>query len=279
MRVIYIDELFAVNLILDYFLLLATGKLCAVSARRARLWSAAVVGAAYAVLAALPPLAWLAHPGVRLLSGGLVLLCAFGFRRRFGRLALVFFAVSATAAGAVMAAAYLGGDTLARVDLRLLSVAFGASYGIITLIFRRVARSSGTMHDVEIVVTDGAGTERRLTLRAMEDTGNSLSDPLSGSRVCVVSIGEILPIFDAAMRAVLEVAVLSADYEALVRLNSRPSGIKLRLLPYTAVGVPNGALLCFRPDVIRVGGRACSDLVIAISPNEVSDNGTYNALL
>ncbi|MDR0839213.1 MAG: sigma-E processing peptidase SpoIIGA, partial [Oscillospiraceae bacterium] len=41
MRVVYIDTLFAMNLIINYFLLLATAKICAVAAKRARLWLAA----------------------------------------------------------------------------------------------------------------------------------------------------------------------------------------------------------------------------------------------
>jgi stage II sporulation protein GA (sporulation sigma-E factor processing peptidase) len=272
--VIYIDELFAANLILDYFLLLAAAKICAIPAQRRRLWLAAAVGAVYAALSALPPAAWLNNPAVKIVSGGVLLLLAFGFRKRFARLALVFFAVSAAAAGAIMAAVYLGGATLARVDLRVLIAAFGASYLAVTLVFRRAARDAGAFRAVEISVE-----ARKTTLRAMEDTGNSLSDPLSGSAVCVVWLDDILPLFAPRLRDELGDAVKRANYDALIALNSQPTGVKFRLLPYSAVGVARGALLGFRPEAITVDGRPRSDLIVAVSPNCVTDNGTYNALI
>jgi stage II sporulation protein GA (sporulation sigma-E factor processing peptidase) len=255
------------NLIINYFLLLATAKICAVAAKRARLWLAASAGAIYAVLAALPPAAWLAHPLMKLLSGALLLLAAFGARRSFARLALVFFAVSAAAAGAVMAAG-------ARVNLRVLAAAFLVCYAAVTLVFRRAARAAPKPADVTIRVA-----AREVALRALRDTGNSLTDPLSGSAVCVVALDDALPLFPKELRGELTRAVLGAAPDGLIALNTLQSDVKFRLIPYSAVGVAGGALLGFRPEYIGVDGAARRDIVVAISPNAVSDNITYSALI
>ena len=303
LRVIYIDELLAVNLLLDYFILLATAKICAIFVPRRRLWLAAALGAAYAAATAFPPVVWLGATPLKLLCGAAMLAVAFGFHRRFARLALVFFAVSAAAAGACMAAVYLGGATLARMDLRVLVAAFGVSYVAITLVFRRAARvTGGTTHDLVITVAAsprnalhcvrGSPSTRHLSraasapqfqhasvrLRALQDTGNSLTDPITGARTCVATLADLLPLFPPDTHAALAAAVQSIDYSALVTLNTLQTGVKLRLLPYSAVGTEVGALLCFRPTAVTVDGIARTDLVIAISPTAVGD-GTHTALL
>ena len=56
MRVVYVDELFAVNLLLDYLLLVLTARLSGVFAPRLRLLLAAALGALLAVLLYFPQL-------------------------------------------------------------------------------------------------------------------------------------------------------------------------------------------------------------------------------
>ena len=56
-------------------------------------------------------------------------------------------------------------------------------------------------------------------------------------------------------------------------------GTRFRLIPYSAVGVTGGMLLAFRPDEIVVDGRNKTGMLLALSPNSVSDGGAYTALL
>ena len=55
MEIVYIDSLFLLNFIIDYLLLLAVGKICALPLRRWRMLLGALWGAVYAVLAVLLP--------------------------------------------------------------------------------------------------------------------------------------------------------------------------------------------------------------------------------
>ena len=275
MRVIYIDELFFINLIANYFLLLGTAKICGIAALRRRLWLASALGAAYAVLCAIPATAFLSHVLINVPIAAAMLIIAFGWQkltagRRLVRVALVFFALAMCAAGAVTAIGLLGG----RINLRVFVLAFGACYAIATLVFRRAGRDSGRMSQVRIEVG-----ERAVTLRALVDTGNSLTDPLSGARVCVVSLTDVLTIVPESQQALLENTVRSGGPSALVELGNIPGGIKLRLVPYSTVGTASGMLLAFRPDRITVDGRESHDHIVAVSPNEVADNVTYSALI
>ncbi|MDR3209424.1 MAG: sigma-E processing peptidase SpoIIGA [Oscillospiraceae bacterium] len=244
-RVVYIDTLFFTNFALDYFLLLACAKICAVAALRRRIALSAVCGALYAAAAVLPGCAWLALPPLKLLVGAAMPMLAFGVSRRSALHVLVFFAVSAAAGGAVYAASMLGGNLIARIDLRLLAVSFLVCYGAITLVFRRAARAPERLRT--LVLRRGNVS---VTLRALVDTGNSLRDPATGNAVAVV---------------------FADDVAALL------PGVELREIPYSAVGVC-GTLAVFVPDYAAVDGRR-RDLTVALSPNMVADSAVYAALL
>ncbi|MDR0915692.1 MAG: sigma-E processing peptidase SpoIIGA [Oscillospiraceae bacterium] len=272
MRVLYIDELFLINLAADYFLLLGTAKLCGVAAKRRRLALGAVIGAVYAVVAALPRLELAAHPVFRVLSAAVMLLCSFGLRKKLLRYALVFFALSAAAAGAVAGLELAGGGAvIARVNLGVFAVAFLACYAVITLIFRRVARSGAQYAKLAISLGD-----RTITLRALIDTGNTLRDPVSDRAAAIAPASEIAALFPRDMRKRLLDALRMSPIDALPLLDFTP--VAFRLLTYDAVGIESGALLCFIPDDATVDG-APRELIVAVSPNELADNVAYAAII
>ena len=276
MQVIYIDTIFFTNLIINYFLLLGTAKICGVSTLRSRLWLGAACGAVYAVLCVFLPLK---NALVIVPVAAAMLLSAFGLKRLAGgrrllRVALVFFALSACAAGAVTAINLLGDGKQHPVSLRVLIISFGACYLVTTLIFRRAGREAGDLCEVKI---EAFG--RAVTLRALVDTGNSLTDPLSGAKVCVVSLCDILPIIPDHQKRRLEDAARGGNTSSLLTLNSQFDGITFRLVPYSAVGLSSGLLFAFRPGRFFINGKESRDHIVAVSPNEVADNVTYSALI
>ena len=99
--VIYLDVLAAVNLAMDYLLLLATARIAGVFVPRLRLLAGAAAGAAYAVCAVLPATAFLQNSLWELASGlGMVALAFLPCKGRFVRLSVVFALVSCACAGA-----------------------------------------------------------------------------------------------------------------------------------------------------------------------------------
>ena len=51
-----------------------------------------------------------------------------------------------------------------------------------------------------------------------------------------------------------------------------------RLLPYQAVGVSGGLLLCFQAERAVIDGKVIAPVTVALSPTAVSDGGCYAAL-
>ena len=267
METIYLDQLFAVNFLVDYCIVLASARIAGAVLRRGRYVLAALAGALYAALSVLPPLGWLALAPVKAAVGVLMALIAFGGERRFWRCVIVLFGTAALFGGAVYAlsaaAGTQPGQALQRVTWRVLIPTFAICYAVVSFVFQsRLRRADRSVVPVEVTIQN-----RSLTLRAICDSGNTLTDPTSGMRAAVVSPHALQPLLGA----------LPQDPIAAVEaLRERSSGA--RLLPYTAVGVSGGLLAAFRPQRLSAGGKALPYLV-ALSPTPVSPDGDYDLLL
>jgi stage II sporulation protein GA (sporulation sigma-E factor processing peptidase) len=277
--VVYVDSLFLINLVIDYIALLVAAKICAAQTPRLRLLAAAAFGALYAVANVLPFGSVLSHPLLKLAAGAVMVLAAFLGQPRLLRLTLVFFAVSAAFGGAVMAASFFGAGRfsgiLTAVDMRLLVVAFGLSYIVLTLVFRRVARHR---HGVIVPLTLRYGT-KEVRMKALRDTGNALTDPMSGRPVIVAGVSDIRPLLPLSVTGTVSGLRTKDAVRVLEELSRQEHGMRFQLVPYSAVGTAGGMLLAFKPDEIIIDGKNKSGMLLALSPNSVSDGGTYSALL
>jgi stage II sporulation protein GA (sporulation sigma-E factor processing peptidase) len=92
--------------------------------------------------------------------------------------------------------------------------------------------------------------------------------------VLTVHYAALDPLWTPRERAVL--SRLEADGPA--RCLERLEDVRFRLLPYQAVGVSGGLLLCFRAEQVRLDGQELGALTVALSPTEVSDGGGYHGL-
>ena len=266
MRTVYADTLFLFNACADYVLLLCAGKLCGLPLRRVRLGLGALLGGAYALCAALWPRVF-DHVPLRLLAGAGMAVIGFGFGRQTPRAVAAVLAAAAAFGGAVYALSSLSGSGGAGPSPRVLFAAFALSYALTALLFRCAARR-GRGRTAEAVI-ELAGRAVRLT--ALEDTGNELSDPVSGDAVLIAEAAALAPLFPG------ETALTEPDAaSALPRLASEHPG-RFRLLPCATVAAERALLLCFRPDEVRIGGKKAAVLV-GVSPHPLSADGRFSAI-
>lgn len=101
MPVIYIDVLLALNLWIDFILLLATARILRLPRRRWRMVLGALLGAATSCLIFLPDLPTAAATAVKLAAACVILLVAFPWRGRllYIKSVVVFFVISTLFAG------------------------------------------------------------------------------------------------------------------------------------------------------------------------------------
>ncbi len=265
---VYIDQVFLLNAIVDYLLLLCAAQLAGEPLRRGRMALAAALGGLYAAAVFLPGWGFLNRVLCKLAAGAALCLTAFGSSKRLLRVSLVFFAVSAAFAGGVLALELMTGVP-AALDLKGLLLSAAGCYAFLTLLFRRGARHGGG----ELAAAELRLGDRSCRLTALVDTGNTLTDPVTGRPVMVCEGEKLGALFPAGECP--GPAELSDPVEALAR---RKSG-RWRLLPYRAVGVDHALLLAVRVDQARVGGEDYGSILVALSPTPVSDGGGYHALI
>jgi len=267
---VYIDEVFVLNALTDYLLLLCAARMTGQPVRRRRLALSAGLGGAYAAACCLPGWEILAHPAWVVGAGTALVLTAFGACRHLARAALAFFGASAALAGGVLALeGLLGGSAVP--DLKLLLLAAAGCYALLSVPFRRVARHGrGEVARAELELGG-----RRCVLDALVDTGNTLADPVTGAPVLVAEGERLRELFPPGAAPGAE--DLADPVLALER--HRGEGVAWRLLPYRAVGVEHALLLAVKVDAARIGGEDRGAVLVALSPTPVSDGGGYSALI
>jgi len=281
--VIYIDTLFLLNALVDYLLLLAAARLAGEPLRRWRFALGAGLGGVYAVAIFLPGLSFLAHPLCRLASAALMMVVSYGGSRRLLRQGLLFVALTCAFGGGVVAIGLLGGTGLSlgngvfysALDLKVVLLSAAVCYGVLTLVFRRLAQHSAA--NGELVPVRLRLGERMVDLTALVDTGNTLTDPVSGRPVVVAEGERTAPLFPREHRP--GPGDLTDPAAALTRLGTGAWRGRFRLLPYRSVGVDRGLLLAVRLDGLELDGQGRGPVLVALSPTPVSDGGGYQALV
>lgn len=270
MKTVYLDELFLLNLVINYFLLLATAKLCALPFRRWRFAGAAALGALWCCAGLFPKLAFLNIPIMHpVLALGMSLI-AFGRERRLWRCYLAFLGVSALFGGAVYAAELYSGSIpgtggLAKVDMRVLAVSFALCWALVSLVFRRCGKNA--RRRIRDVTMEREG--RAVSFRALEDTGNDLYDPITGCAALVAEPEALEGLFAPENASLLR----GPPIDAVERI---PGG---RLIPYAGIDGSRRLLLAFRPERVTVDGEARSDLLAAVAPAGLGGDGSYQAVI
>lgn len=277
MKTIYVDEMFLLNLVINYFIVLATAKLCALPLKRIRFVLAAALGALYSVLILLPSLRALASPVMKLCLGAAITLVAFGNAKRLLRPFFAFLAVSACFGGAVMGASLLSGGLVSDgffigASMKTLVLSFGASYFVITLVFNRLERRRAR----ETLSVSLSLCGKTVSFNALRDTGNELYDPISGLPVMVAGAELAKQLLPDECFAALELGAT----EFLQALSGyEPLKSRFRLVPYNAVGVSSGLLPVFRPDALSLGGKKRDNLLVGLSSTKMSSNGEFSAVV
>lgn len=283
MTVIYVDTLFLLNALVDYLLLLAAARLAGETLRRWRFALGAALGGLYAVAIFLPGLGFLAHPVCRIASAALMMVVSYGGSRRLLRQGVLFVALTCAFGGGVVAIGLLGGTGLtlgngvfySALDLKIVLLSAAVCYGVLTLVFQRLVRHSAA--NGELVPVKLRLGERTVALTALVDTGNTLTDPVSGRPVMVAEGERAGPLFPREHRP--GPGDLADPAAGLARLGTGEWRGRFRLLPYRSVGVDRGLLLCVRLDALELDGQGRGPALVALSPTTVSDGGGYQALI
>ncbi len=257
---VYLEDVWLLNTLLDYLLLVSSAQFCGRRIRRLRLVLVAALGGGYAVAVLLwPPLGGLL---LRLCAGVLLGWLAFAGENKCGRTVAAFILLSAALAGVTLALGFGG------VSWHILILSSGVFYLLLEVVFRQAARfGREDIKAVRIIVG-----ERQCTLRALRDTGNTLRSPVNGAPVLVAETEALRSLWSAEETAILR---SQQPVQEKVAQMYELGCSRFSLLPYTAVG-GSGLLLCMRSDAVIVGKRRYRHAPVALVDHTMGVN--YDAL-
>ncbi len=256
MQIIYLDVLAALNFAMDYGILRASGYISGRIGSGRRLVAASGLGAGYAVLCVLLPLA--AAAPLRLLCAGGLAAVAFDCPRRavWIRSTMTVLLVSFIFGGCVSALSalcgadfYQNGVLTVPVSRTVLLTAALLAYAISAIVFRRSA--SGQQPCAEWVTICSGG--RTAAVRLLRDSGNLLHDPETGKPVLILTMQSARALFPEAL-----------------------CGAEEHRIPYCALG-GTGWLKAWIPEEIRREDGSRYDAVIALSEQEMG--AEYDGLI
>lgn len=280
------DILIAVNLLVNYFLLLATARVCRSLAKRWRLLVAAGFGAVYSLVIFADSLPLFLLTLSKFAVAVLMICMAFGYgglRIYLGRVA-AFFVLSSVFAG-IMSFVQMN---FSPVNMRYHNGVAYFNISILTLVFMTVLcytvirlvshfLQSRPAEEYRLGVTievDG----NQVFAEAMMDSGNNLTDLFLSVPVIVCEYKAVEPLLPADVR---DVYANGAEGSSAERIAASSFSSRFRLIPVDTIG-SSGLLPAFRPDnvVLEASGRRKNvrDVLIAVC-NKRLPEGTYQALV
>ena len=261
---VYADVAFAVNFIMDYFVLFSALSMAGIVVKRRKIVLGAAVGGIYGALVWVPQLAFLSLLPIKAAVGVLMTLCCFKTDRKFVKhCILVLFSAFAYGGCAAVISNMLGG-----YGVKELAVSACVSTAVMTLLFCRIAGHSGIGGDtVKCTVRRG---ESEIEFSALRDSGNTLKDPISGKPVIVAEA-------DGMRKFLGEDTWRVMKNGSAAEVCEKVTGI--RLISCKTVGDKNVLLPAVKPDFVIVDGKRIDGALVAITPTVLSDGGGYTALV
>ena len=246
----YFNGVILLSFLVNSLLFFATDRLCGYPAKYGRIAWAALLGSVYTGACLLPGFHFLGNLLWRIVFFGLMTVVAYGLSKSALRKGLVLALLSFA----------LGGAATGIGEGGAVGLLCGAAIVCLLCFFGfRGHIGSNTYIPVELEW----GTQR-LCLTALQDTGNTLKDPLTGRQVLVIDA-------DAAEK----LTGLTRDQlrDPVGSMEIMPG---LRLIPYRTVG-SNSFLLAMRFPKVKIGSWQGSSLV-AFAPENLGTEGAYQAL-
>lgn len=280
MPCIYADVLLILNIYVTYFLLLAAAKLTHSAFKMSRCITASVTGSLFSLTILLPQLDTLAMLLIKLVSASVIVIVCFGLKEPAHTLRLIayFFVVNFIFAGIMLGIYFTFKPAFMSVnnmylyidfDLAVLVVCTAIAYILICAVRSVMDKSTHAYGNYTVRITLG---EKNIKLPAIPDTGNFLSDTISGKPIIICSYESISEL--------VEVPVLTAESDLSSYICC--SNIKgIRFLPFSTVS-ENGVIPVFPADDITItdetGGNS-KKVNALIGVNHKTENAIFNPTL
>ncbi|HHV79823.1 MAG TPA: sigma-E processing peptidase SpoIIGA [Firmicutes bacterium] len=277
--IVYADIVFIVNFVMDFLILMATGRTAVAETAPSRLAMGSLFGSACSILSLLASNSALDSWWVKLAAGGCMVFLSFRpvSLKLWAKLCAHFLAYSFLVAGSAFALSAIFIPPADSFRWWLLPAG-----GMLALMVSQVARSvtqqRWPVSPIDTLIRlDG----KCLRCKGLVDTGNHFIDPLTGKPVVVMEYSTLKPLLPEAVARHLE-GNKPDVFAAIQAAGSVGWKTRFRLLPFTSVG-SRGTMLAVKLDELvftGIGGtKARKGLLAAVSWQNLSPDGSYSLLI
>ncbi len=279
-QVVYVDVLLALNIFINFFLLMTTALITKTNVKRLRILCASVVGGIYSLSILLPMSSSVLSGVLRFVFSLIIVAVAFRIKnlRSFLRYWGSFFLSNFAFAGIMLAVwfalkppgmVYSNGAIYLNVNTLTLVIGTIICYVILGAISKFTAKNAPDSHICEIEIEMFS---KKVRLKALIDTGNSLKDSFTGDPVVVVQGDYIKSILPDEVRKFAENKKIPENEDYIKQV---------RLIPCSTVN-GEGVLASVRSESVRIFYKKeiyiSKRSFIAVSQNPLS-SGEYFALI
>ncbi|CCZ03112.1 peptidase U4 sporulation factor SpoIIGA [Eubacterium sp. CAG:603] len=271
--IVYLDVFFMINFIMDYMIILITSRIAKVKKKRIRQLAGAGCGALYSVIVIKPLTNHLFKITlVNILIAAVMVLISFGFTSASVYIKNVFllFVVSFTMSGIINYLYYstvigkyvrnvLSGNSNKVVNARKFILVSVLAYILLSAIVRiifSVRKDMELYYDVKITFRG-----KSVVVRGLYDTGNGLTEPVSGKMVHIAEYKILKPLLEGDEKAKENIYVI----------------------PFHSIGEEDGIMYGIRMDemVVLVDDepKFLYNPIIGIYTGNVSKRGNYSIIL
>ena len=278
---VYADVLVALNILLTYILIVAARAFCRAPTNKWAVLIASVIGGACSLVIFYEKGGAVFSVAYKLVTASVITLVAFMPKsfRSFIKEFLAFFGVSLLFGGGVLALEitlhpknifFYNGTVYFDMSIAYLVASVLVIYGIFLLADYLIKRHNTKGGKCLLEITYN---KTSVSMTALVDTGNSLTDGMTGRPVIIAELSAVAPLLSREELMFFK----SDDIENVPESLSK----SFRLIPCKTV-TGDSLLKAFIPDLIKIkeveGSYENSFCAVALTEKELSQ-GSYNALL
>lgn len=269
-QVIYVDILVAINLFINYLLIMATSKFLSLKLSKWRMVFGEILGGIYSLYILLPPVGLALSLLIKFVMSATIVVSTFKIPNimAFAKILTCFYIINFVFTGMMLALwcvykpngmAVNNGTVYFSISPTVLFVSGFITYILLKAINRIIGKRTFTKSTCEIKIFH----ENKISiLNAMIDTGNSLTEPFSGLPVIVVEKESVQNIFS--------VEILSSEIQTCQKSDILKS--RFRMIPYKTIS-GEGLLPAFKPEKITINDGMPKQAYIAIcSKSDLPEN-------
>ena len=290
---IYIDVVLIENLVMNYIILLATGMILKIKIKHMRLIIGSLLGAIYTIIGYIGILEIYSSFILKIILSIMIVYIAYypqSLKKMWKEL-LFFYLTSFVFGGVAFSLIYIvkpqeiimkNGLFLGTYPLKTVILGAIVAFVIIITSFK-IIKNKISKKDLICEITVEI-ENRKITTKALIDTGNMLKEPITNTPVVVI---EHTLLYDVIPKEILNhlEEIIGGDFEKIPEDIKNKYVSKLKLIPYSSLGKQNGMLLGIKAKkLIIVKGEEKEkiekeNIILGIYDKSLTKKGEYRAII